>query len=316
MEEIVETDRVTLDVDTGGTTRSVDVQYYDTPDSAGATDVPPVVLLHGIGLDAATVSFRRAIPTLAASRRVLAFDFPGHGQSEKPDVRYTTAFYRRVLDRFLDALGLDRVALVGVSMGGCVALGHALDAPETVERLVPVNSYGLGSDAPWRAAASVGLRIPGAGRLWWRAATASRAALRTSLSGLVGRTPPDDLVSDIYRTVQAPGVGRALTRWQRSEFLADGLRTNHASRLDDLAVPTLFVHGVLDALLPANWSVRAARRAPEASVELFDGCGHWTPREEPAAFNRAVSEFLDEEGASEHSNFHHVEPASADGQSD
>jgi 2-hydroxy-6-oxonona-2,4-dienedioate hydrolase len=289
----MDSSRVSLTVSAGERSRSVDVQvqYYTAGDEQ-ADAKPPFVLLHGIGLDAAQVSFRHIIPVLAQERKVIALDFPGHGESEKPDVRYTTAFYRSVFEQFLASLELDSICLMGTSMGGCVALGHALDAPETVRRLVLVNSYGLGRDAPWRPAASIALRWPGTGRLLWGATTGTRAAIRTSLQGLVGRTVPDDLVEDVYRVAQKQDVGRALTRWQRSEFLPSGLKTNHFPNLPNLSVPTLFVHGEVDPLLPANWSIRGAQRCPEATLELVDGCGHWTARERPERFNEIVTRFV------------------------
>lgn len=270
----------------------VDVQYYTAGDESENGD-PPLVLLHGIGLDAARVSFRHAIPALAQDRRVIAFDFPGHGESEKPDVRYTTAFYRSVLEQFLSSLESGTVSLMGTSMGGCVALGHTLDAPETVRRLVLVNSYGLGGDALWRPAASIALRWPGVGGLLWGTTTGTRGAVRASLQGLVGCTVPDDLVEDVYQIVQKPRGGRALTRWQRSEFRPCGLKTDHTSQLAELAVPTLFVHGTADPILPARWSRRAAQRCPHATLELIDGCGHWTARERPETFNQVVKVFVD-----------------------
>jgi pimeloyl-ACP methyl ester carboxylesterase len=298
MSEAMDSSQVSLTVDTGRSGRrseTIDVQYYTAGDEKGSENgesTPPIVLLHGIGLDAAKVSFRRAIPALAQDRRVIALDFPGHGESEKPDVRYTTAFYRNVFEQFLASLGLERISLIGTSMGGSVALGYTLDAPETVRRLVLVNSYGLGGDAPWRAAASVALRWPGGGGLLWETTTRTREAVRASLQGLVGHTTPDDLVEDVYRTVQKPHVGRALTRWQRSEFRLTGLKTNYAPQLTDLSVPTLFVHGAVDPILPANWSVRAAQRCPDATLELIDGCGHWTARERPETFNQVVKRFV------------------------
>ena len=301
MSEAMDSSQISLTVDTGRSERqseTIDVQYYTAGDedekgSENREMRPPIVLLHGIGLDAAKVSFRRAIPALAQNRRVIALDFPGHGESEKPDVRYTTAFYRAVFERFLASLGLESVSLIGTSMGGSVALGYALDAPETVRRLVLVNSYGLGGDAPWRAAASIALRWPGVGSLLWGTSTETRAAVRASLQGLVGRTVPDDLVEDVYRIVQKPNVGRALTRWQRSEFRLSGLKTDYTSQLADLTVPTLFVHGTADPILPAQWSTRAAQRSPHATLELINGCGHWTAREKPETFNQIVTRFVD-----------------------
>lgn len=254
-----------------------------------AGEGPPVVLLHGIGLDASGVSWRHTLPSLADGHRVYALDFPGHGESEKPSRRYTTAFFRATLEAFLDEFGLNDAALVGVSMGGCVALGHALDYP--VEKLVLVDSYGLGGDAGWRPSAWAMLRTPFAHSAWWRTVAASRGTVRTHLDALTGGRPSSELVEDVYRAVQRAKVGRTVASWQRSEFRASGLKTDYRDRLDELDAETLFVHGGADPLIPSQWSERAAETV-DGELALFEGVGHWLPREQPERFNRRVRAFL------------------------
>lgn len=300
---------VTLPVDAGrgyGRDDEVEVRYL-----VGGGG-PPVVLLHGIGLDAATVSWRHALPALAEDYRVYAPDFPGHGQSEKPSVRYTTSYFRDVLRAFLAELDVARPRLVGISMGGAVALGHALDsgnsradggsrddgngrdAPEDgVEQLVLIDSYGLGEDAPWRAGASALLRTPFAHRLWWSGMGTTRDAVRGHLRNVVAERPPEDLVEDVYRAVQDDAVGRTVSSWQRSEFRPGGFETCYSDRLSALDVPTLLVHGGADPLLPAEWSKRAVEQVADGRLQVFDQCGHWPPRERPEEFLRVLDWFLD-----------------------
>lgn len=282
----------------GGTSHSVSLSL---PDGRGATEPvsvryevagegPPVVLLHGIGLDASDVSWRYALPALAQSHRVYAPDFPGHGESDKPNHQYTTDYFRASVDAFIDAVGADAPALGGVSMGGCVALDYALDNP--VEHLVLVNSYGLGGDAHWRAPAWALLRTPFAHAAWWRTIGSSKAAVTAHLDHLTDGTPPAELVSDVHGVVQESAVGRTVSSWQRSEFRADGFRTDHSERLEQLEAETLFVHGVADPLVPPAWSERAAAQVPDSRLELLDGAGHWTPRELPQRFTELVRTFL------------------------
>lgn len=280
---LVDADRRRVMVPSGGRGGdTVEVAYR----VAGAGD--PVVCLHGVGLDAGDVSYRYLLPELARDRRVYVPDFPGHGDSEKPRTRYTTDYFGGILDGFLNELGLDDAALVGTSMGGAVALGHALEYG--TDELVLADSYGLGGDAPWRAAAWGLLRVPLAHRAWWRQVGASHAAVRSHLATMCARVP-DDLVADVYAAIQEAAVGRTVASWQRSEFRACGLATDYTDRLDDLDAEPLFVHGVADPLLPARWSQRAAE-ATDGEYVPFEGSGHWPAREQPERFTRTVRRFL------------------------
>ena len=250
---------------------------------------PPLVFLHGIGLDAATVSWRHALPAMAAERTVYAPDLPGHGESDKPNRAYTTDYYLETVESFLDAVGVTDPAMVGLSMGGALALGHAL-VGGSVERLVLVNSYGLGKDAYWRTAASGIFQTPLLGNMLWQGVSSSKPAIRTGLRSMGATEPPQQLVEDVDSVVDRRTV-RAMRRWQRSEFRRTGFRTNYVDRLGELSVPTLLIHGDEDPLLPPSWSRRAATRVAESRLELVENCGHCPPRERPEWFNSAMRAF-------------------------
>lgn len=255
---------------------------------------PPVVLLHGIGLDAAAVSWKHILPELARDRTVYALDLPGHGESEKPRTRYTTQYFQRVLAAFLDDQGIEGAPLVGVSMGGAVALGHALDGGDP-ERLVLLDSYGLGGDAYWRPAATTALWMPGFGNHLWSAVGSSKTAVRSSLSSMTGRAPSEPFVEDVFETVQDPDVVRTMRKWQRSEFRAHGLKTDYSDRLGELAQPTLLVHGADDPLIPPAWSRRANEALARSDLALVEDCGHWPTRERPEKVTGLLVEFLNGE---------------------
>jgi pimeloyl-ACP methyl ester carboxylesterase len=275
----ITSERVELSVDGS----DVDV-HYRTGGSG-----PPLVFLHGIGMDAATVSWRHALPELAAERTVYAPDLPGHGASDKPDRAYTTAYYLETVAAFLDALDITEPALAGLSMGGALALGHTLDGG-TVERLILVDSYGLGDDAYWRTAASGILRTPLFGNLLWRGVSSSKPAIRTGLRSMAATEPSQELVDDVAAVLDRESV-RAMRRWQRDEFRRSGFRTDYSARLSDISVPTLVVHGNEDPLLPPSWSRTAAAALADSELEILENCGHCPPRERPAAFNSAVRSF-------------------------
>ena len=252
-------------------------------------DGPPLVFLHGIGLDAATVSWRHALPALAKQRTVYAPDLPGHGESDKPDRAYTTAYYLETVSAFLDALEISTPAIAGLSMGGALALGHALDGGP-VERLILVDSYGLGADAYWRSAASGIFQTPMFGNMLWQGVSSSKPAIRTGLRSMGATEPTQELVNDVNSVVDRRTV-RAMRRWQQSEFLREGFRTDYSGRLDELGVPTLLIHGDEDPLLPQAWSQQAAAALPESELQIVSDCGHCPPRERPKQFNRKMQSF-------------------------
>ncbi|AUG46121.1 alpha/beta hydrolase [Haloarcula taiwanensis] len=275
----ISSERVELSVDG----EDVDIHYRTGGEG------PPMVFLHGIGLDAATVSWRHALPALAPERTVYALDLPGHGDSDKPDRAYTTEYYLETLSEFIDALDIEEPALAGLSMGGAIALGHALDGGP-VERLVLVDSYGLGADAYWRTAASSVLQTPILGNMLWQGVGSSRPAIRNSLRSMGPGEPPQQLVEDVNSAVDRQTV-RAMRRWQRSEFQWCGFRTDYSDRLAEIDVPTMLIHGAVDPLLPRRWSEQAAGMVTDSTLKIFENCGHCPPREHPDRFNRAVRAF-------------------------
>ena len=281
--EATQSESNTVEVETGQRDTSTTVRYLE------AGSGPPLVLLHGVGLDAAGISWKHAIPELAATHRVVAPDLPGHGESEKPDIAYTTDYYIEVLDALVAALDIECPSLAGISMGGCVALGYALE--NDVDRLALVDSYGLGTDAAWRPMAATALRTPGMGQVVWSAMGTNEHTVKQTLRGYTTRTP-EAFVTEVHEVLQDPGCKRALNRWQRSEFGLFGFRSCYLGDLGDLSAPTLLVHGDDDTLLPAAWSRRAADRLPESELHVLEECGHWPPRERPERFNDLLAAFM------------------------
>ncbi|WP_247003584.1 alpha/beta fold hydrolase [Halosolutus gelatinilyticus] len=257
---------------------------------------PPIVLLHGAGVDDATVSWRHTVDALADEYRVYAPDWPGYGESTGP-IEHTIDAYVDVLDGFLAALPFDRVSLVGISMGGGAALGYALANPDRVDRLVLVNSYGLGGRLPAALPWKHLTQVPGAAEYGKIACSASNRTVRLVLEGLVADATDlsVEFVDDVREKLATPGSLRAFTAFQRNELSFSGrAATNFVDDLDSLAVPTALVHGRRDPLVPVEWSIRAARRIPDAQLELLDACGHWAPRERPRRFNERLRDWLPE----------------------
>lgn len=257
---------------------------------------PPVVLLHGGGVDSAALSWRFAIGPLSRSYQVFAPDLPGYGESDKPDLRYGNACYVSFVGRFMDSLGIRRATLAGISMGGGASLGFALGAPGRVEALILSDSYGLGGEVPFPALSFLLVRLPLLNEAAWAGLRRSKILVRWALKSIFGdpEAVTDELVEEVVRAVRQPGTGRAFRSWQRNEVGLKGLRTDYSERLGELRVRTLIIHGSEDRLVPVSWAERAHRRLPASRLRVLEGCGHWPQRERPGEFNEAVLEFLGE----------------------
>jgi pimeloyl-ACP methyl ester carboxylesterase len=255
---------------------------------------PPTLLLHGGGFDSAGFSYGRVVGPLSRGRRVFAPDWPGYGGSDKPDLDYDLAYYVDFLGHLMDALGLARAALVGISMGGGAALGFALSKPERVERLVLVDSYGLGREIPRGRLGYFLARTPLAADLIYALMRRSRRMLRWGLRSIVRdrRAVTDELTEMAHGLLNEPDSGRAFRSFRHNEVRWDGLRTDFTHRLGEITAPTLIIHGTHDRAVPVAWAYRAHGRLPNSELRVFHGCGHWPPRECPEEFSRVVEDFL------------------------
>ena len=265
------------------------LHYYAT----GPLDAPAVVLLHGGGIDSAKVSWRHLLPALAQTHRVYALDLPGYGESDPPpeDVTYTQAFLERTLTDFIAALGLGKVSLVGLSMGGGAALGYALMQPERVRRLVLVDAYGLQDKAPLHVFSYLAVNFPQVAQgLAWRLMRANKLFLWAALSRIFVNplAAAGQVLDDAAESISL----EYFYEWLNSEITADGCRTNYYPQLHTLETPTLLIHGQFDLSIPLTWAERAADALPNGRLEIIPWSGHWVNREKPEAFNAVVLSFL------------------------
>jgi len=263
---------------------------------AGDEGDPPILLLHGGIVDAAHLSWGAAIGPLAADHEVYALDLLGYGRSDKPPGPYPTDRHVEVVAEFLDVAGVGTPDVVGTSLGGGIAIQLALDRPDLVERIVPVGAFGLGTELPSGRRTYLRSRLAFLNRLNFWLAARRRGWLRQGLEALV--EDPDAVSEELLDAVQAelqrPNAGRAFRSWRKAEVGYGGWNTYYYTRLDELTVPALFVHGGKDHIFPARWAERAAGEVPQGEVEVFEEAGHWLPRDRPDRFNELVTSYLAE----------------------
>lgn len=258
-----------------------------------SVDCPTVILLHGGGIDSARLSWELLIPELASTCRVIAPDWPGYGLSAPLDRTCSVEFLVSFLTDFMDALGIQRASLAGISMGGGAALGFALRFPGRVDRLVLVDSYGLQRSAPFPLLSYLYVRLPGVNALTWKLMR-SPAMARWTLRSLLRRPGAltDELFDLVMEEMRRPDAGRAFMTFQQDEITLSGTRTSFLDRLTEISAPTLIVHGTLDTLVPHEAVREAHIRISGSQLYWMEGCGHWPQRDHPAEFNRVVRRFL------------------------
>lgn len=259
---------------------------------------PPLLLLHGGGADASLVSWGAIAPLLSERFRLFLPDWPGYGRSEPWPDTLRSADLPDILEELRTHLELERLDVIGVSMGGLAALAYALAHPERLRRAAVFGCGGIQDRAPYHTLAWAIVHLPLLGpamaRAQWRAYARRPGLLRSSLKALLPTFTevPDELV----RLVQDELAGRSdhtvFFRWQRDEMRLRGLRTNLSDRLGDIAAPVLMLHGTHDIAVPVTHARAAAERLPHCHYVEFSGGGHWLPREAPELAAQRLAAFF------------------------
>ena len=254
---------------------------------------PPVVLLHGGGPGAAAWSnFGRNLQVLSRTFRTLAVDQPGFGLSDKPEVEGNYfGFAADALAGLLDALEIDKVHLVGNSLGGGTAVRFALTYPDRVGRLALMGPGGL----------SLNLFSPdpteGIKRLYELSAPPgpSKEKLEAFVRTMVfdQSLVTDDLIEERFRVASDPESLAAMASmgasFMQPETFEDGLLWREAYRLRH---SVLLVWGREDRVNPLDGAFAALKLIPKAQLHVFPRCGHWAQLERFDEFNRRVPDFL------------------------
>ena len=252
---------------------------------SGPRDGTPVVMLHGWG--ASLYMYRHALASSTANGvRAIAVDLRGFGLSDKPRWRgaYTLDAYCADLDALLDVLAIPRVALLGHSMGGGLALRYALRRPERLRRLVLINPAGLAPVFYPKLLRPIP-RVLGRA-LHERLVPRSLVALilRHLAYGNASCVSERD-IDEYWAPTQQPGYIQAAHAALR-EF---DWRPLTAAERTSLTVPCLVVFGTNDRVIRATFTGTAA--LPGARIQALKG-GHCVHEELPDDVYGLIREFL------------------------
>lgn len=259
-----------------------------------AGEGPPLVLLHGSGPGVTGWrNFRGNLPALAAHFRTFVLELPGFGVSDSFGAPHPMMSAQTAVTAFLDGLGLDRVRMIGNSMGGFIATDFALNNPARVERLVTVGGAGTNLYGPQ----------PGEGiiRLSEFVENPTRESLVSWLNSMVYDRSliTEEMIDERWAQATDPDTlasSRAMYGTAALQRMSDAMRTSDATpgwaNLRKLQVPTLITWGRDDRVSPVDMSIIPMRTLPFGEVHIFPNCGHWVMIEQQKAWESAVLAFL------------------------
>lgn len=248
--------------------------YYQ---EAGDASKPTVILLHGLGADAASWYFN--IAPLAANYHVIVPDQIGFGKSDKPLLKYRVGTYVDFLDKFMQRLKIEKAHLVGNSMGGWIATWMAIKYPNRVDKLVLADAAGLKpSVIDMKQIYSLNF--------------STREEVR-SLSKLVfyDKNFYDNetfIESSMTKRVLAGDgytINSLIESIKRDEDFLD-------AELANVKKPTLIIWGKQDGLLKLADGQRYNKGIKDSQLVVFDKCGHVPQVEKAQEFNKTVLDFL------------------------
>lgn len=263
---------------------------------------PPVLLLHGAVFSGNSFMWELQA-ALSPSAHVYAPDFPGWGDSSKPLCAYTLDFYHRFIDRFLDALGLERVTIVAHSMGGLIGASYALTHPKRVRALATI-----AVPPPW-----VDIGVPNLFKPLMTPLLGEFSLFATPLLGLEApfgisyhyetlfhdrtRIPSERLRQVLTRCCATLGDAHhrqavlSTLRSNQTQF-GPGKSAPYRKLLEDVTFPVLLVAARQDPLFPLERFYEAVERFPAAQLEVLEPCGHFPMWEQPERLVSLLHRFI------------------------
>ena len=260
-------------------TNSITTFYEDTGDG------PVVVLVHGHSLDLRMWKYQ-ASALVDMGYRAVRYDVRGHGRTSVPPTGYTWDTYSQDLAELLDALDITGDAnLVGLSMGGGIALKFTMDHPKSVRSLSLVDSTLPGFTYSEEFSSEI-LALREAVRAEGATAAFDRLWLPNPLFDGLRKHP------DKFAEAEDMVAGFQAAEYLEAAEMPECVQLDLAARLGEVTVPTLVVVGEEDLPDLRLIAEILASTIPDARFEVIAGCGHTPPMEDPAAFNRVLIQFL------------------------
>jgi pimeloyl-ACP methyl ester carboxylesterase len=247
--------------------RGLPVRYFESLPSTPRPDPETLVLVHGFGASAETWSL--VLPRLRGERRILAPDLAGFGRTPIPPEGMGFSVLTDYLSWFLDVVGAQKIALVGNSLGGAVAIRYAAEHPERVDHLFLLDSAGLHGEATIAAVQP-------------KTREEARRTVR-NVSGTDFRHLPRFILDDVVRRAQEPA---------RQQYRDSGEPTDVLRYLPRIEAPTTIVWGERDGLIPTEHAYRVHEAIEGSELIVLPDTGHvpqfQSPRRVADIINRSL----------------------------
>jgi 3-oxoadipate enol-lactonase len=241
---------------------------------------PALVFLHGFPLNRAT--WQKQLDAFRASYRIIAPDLRGLGESEAGSGATTMAQFAEDTHELLKQVGVSPIVLIGHSMGGYVALAFARQFPQMLKGLVLVATRS-GNDTPEAAAA----RRDTADKV---KAQGSKLVVDAMATKMLSPSNSDPRMVEQVRGFMAPSKPEGVI----GALLGMAERPDATDVLASIKVPTLVITGEDDTLIPPTESEKLSKAIRGSRLEVIPQAGHLVAFEQPDAFNRAMTEWLNE----------------------
>ena len=266
-------------------------KYADLPNGQrihylelGDISKPSVVFLHGSGSGASGHSnFKSNYPILAEQGfHVIVIDHVGYGYSSKPtDVDYHINFFVECLHQTLQSIGVSTYALIGNSLGGAIALRHALDFPNEVTSLVLMAPGGIENQPDY-------FTMPGM-KIMMDVFTSGKPVTEEGMRDFFEKAfvvdtscIDDQLVSERWQSMQT----------QNPHVVKTMVVPNMEDELKDIKCPILAFWGMNENMMPETGIMKLAKKCKDIQMVLLSQAGHWIMLEHKETFNNMTLNFL------------------------
>lgn len=261
-------------------TGAFNTNYHDI----GSGEV--VVLIHGSGPGVSSyANWRFTMPELAKKFRVIAPDMVGFGYSDRPEnIKYSMDVWVQQIIDLMDALGIEKVNLVGNSFGGALALALAIRYPNRFKKIVLMGAVGVSFDLTY-----------GLDKVWGYTPSLENMKELLDIFAYNRELVTDDLAKLRYEASIKEGFQESFsTMFPAPRQNGIELMASDESDIKNIKNDVLIIHGREDKVIPLQNSIRFNQLIKKSQLHIFGECGHWSQIEHKDRFNKLLLDFFSE----------------------